>query len=81
MYRARSLVSPAEADDAVAAIDAADAVEHAGLAGAVRPDQGEQLAVLDCKRDIVEHGQSAETQAQVFDPELSHTTSATFETA
>ena len=42
--RAAGDVLAAEADRAAAAIDAADAVEHAGLAGAVRADQREQLA-------------------------------------
>ena len=45
-----------------AAIDAADAVEHAGLAGAVRADQREQLARLDRERHVVEHGEAAEAQ-------------------
>ena len=44
--RAAGDVLAAETDRAAAAIDAADAVEHAGLAGAVRADQREQLARL-----------------------------------
>ena len=67
----------AETDGAAAAIDAADAVEHAGLAGAVRADQREQLARGNRKRHVVEHGQAAEAQAQMLDVELSHTISAT----
>ncbi len=47
--RAAGDVLAAEADRAVAAIDAADAVEHAGLAGAVRADQRQQLARLDAQ--------------------------------
>ena len=47
----------------VAAVDAADAVEDAGLAGAVGADQREQLARLDRKRDAVQHRQAAEAQA------------------
>ena len=43
------IVVAAKADRALAAIDAADAVEHAGLAGAVRADQREQLAALDAQ--------------------------------
>ena len=31
----------------------------------------------DRKRHVVEHGQAAETQAQMLDVKLSHTTSAT----
>ena len=60
----------------VAAVDAADAVENAGLAGAVRADQREQFAGLGRKRHAVQHGQAAKTQAQMLDRKLSHTTSA-----
>ena len=55
-------VLAAEADGAAAAIDAADTVERAGLAGAVGADQREQLARGDRKRHVVEHAQAAETQ-------------------
>ena len=65
------------ADGAAAAIDAADAVEHAGLAGSVRTNEREQLAVPDRKRDVVEHDEAAEPQAKMLHRELSHTTSAT----
>ena len=65
----------AEADRAVAAIDAADAIEHAGLAGAVRADQREQFAAPDRKRHAVQHQEAAEPQRQRLDLELSHTTS------
>ncbi len=65
----------AEADAALAPIDAADAVEGAGLAGAVGADQREQLRRLDGERDAVEHGEAAEAQAEVLDLQLSHTTS------
>ena len=68
--------SAAEADRALAAIDAADAIEHAGLAGAVRADQREQFAVLDRERHAVEHHEPAEAQREVVDIELSHTISA-----
>src|SRR5271166_7053273 len=67
---------PAKTDRAAAAIDAADAVDHACLAGAVRSDQREQLAGRDCERNVLEHSQTAEVQAQVLNAELSHTTSA-----
>ena len=43
-------LAAAKADAAFAAVDAADAIEHAGLAGAVRPDQREQLAGVHRKR-------------------------------
>ena len=69
------IVSPRKRIAPVAAIDAADAVEHAGLAGAVRADQREQLALLDAQRHAVEHLQAAEAQAQRVDLKLSHTTS------
>ena len=68
-------VVAAEADRALAAIDAAHAVEHAGLAGAVRTDQREQLARLHRERHAVEHGEAAEAQRQAVDRELSHTIS------
>ena len=70
------MISPSEADRAAAAIDAADTVEHAGLAGAVRPDQREKFTGLDRKRHIVEHGQPAKVQAQMLHRQFSHTTSA-----
>ena len=63
MRRTPGNVLAAETDGAAAAIDAADAVERAGLAGAVGADQREQLARGDRKRHVVEHGQAAETQA------------------
>src|SRR6185503_3688026 len=75
--RASGNVLAAETDGAAAAIDAADAVERAGLAGAIRADQRKQLARGNRKRYVVKHGQAAETQAQMSNIELSHTTSAT----
>ncbi len=45
--RATEDVGAAEPDRAVAAINAADAIERACLAGAVRADQREQFARLD----------------------------------
>ncbi len=45
--RATEDVDAAEPDRAVAAINAADAIERACLAGAVRADQREQFARLD----------------------------------
>jgi hypothetical protein len=50
----------AKADCAVAAVESADAVEHAGLTGAVRPDQREQLARVDSERNAVKHDQPTE---------------------
>ena len=74
--RAAGDIVALEADGAGAAIDAADAIEDAGLACAVRPDQREQFAGLDRKRHIIEHGQPAKAQAQMLHRQLSHTTSA-----
>ncbi|OPZ25577.1 MAG: hypothetical protein BWZ02_02400 [Lentisphaerae bacterium ADurb.BinA184] len=55
-------VRATKADRAFARIDAADAVEHRGLAGAVRPDQRQQFAALDGERHAIQHHKSAETQ-------------------
>ena len=73
--RQRGDVLAAKADAALALVDAADAVEDAGLAGAVGADQREQLAGLDGERQPVQHGEAAEAQGQVLDLQLSHTTS------
>ena len=63
--------------DAAAArpVDAADAVEDAGLARAVGTDQRQQLAGADRERHIRQHAQAAEGQRQPLDAErdLSHT--------
>src|SRR5262249_38388413 len=60
----------------LAAVDTAHAIEHAGLAGAVRTDQREQLACRHGERHAVEHGEAAEAQSEAVDFELSHTISA-----
>src|SRR5207248_5905421 len=39
---------------------AGDAVEHRGLAGAIRADQAEDLALHDLERDRVERGEAPE---------------------
>ena len=54
-------------------IKTADAIEHAGLAGAVRPDQGQQLAGASFKGNAVEHLQPAEGERHACEPEFSHT--------
>jgi hypothetical protein len=74
-WRPARNVLAAEADATLAAVDAADAVEHAGLAGAVGADQREQLRRLDGEGHGLEHGEAAEAQAQALDVELSHTIS------
>ena len=65
----------AEADLALAAINAADAIEHAGLAGTIGPYEREQLALAYRERDIVEHVETTEAQRQPLELELSHTSS------
>jgi hypothetical protein len=60
--RAPGNVFAAETNGTAPAIDAADAVERAGLAGAVGADQREQLARANLKRHVLEHGQAAKTQ-------------------
>jgi hypothetical protein len=73
--RAAGDVLSAEGNASLSMVDAADAVEHAGLAGPVRPDQREQLGRLDGERDTIEHNEPTEAQAQALDFELSHTIS------
>src|SRR4029079_6392953 len=75
MRRKTGDVAPAEADYPGAAIDAADAVEHAGLAGTVRADQRQKLLALDRKRNAVEYDKAAEPQPQILDCQFSHTIS------
>ena len=60
--RAAVDVLAAQPDDALAAIDATDAVENAGLAGAVRADQRQQFTGLHRKRHVGEDGKPAEAQ-------------------
>src|SRR5436190_357785 len=55
-------VLAAKANGAGAGIESTDAIENAGLAGAVRADKREQLAPLHGKRHVVEHHQPAEPQ-------------------
>ena len=52
---------------AIGRVEPADAVEQRGLAGAVRPDQPEDLALLDGERDAVERDDAAEAQSDVAD--------------
>ena len=49
-------------------VDAADQVEHRGLAGAVGPDQREHLAALHVEADLVDGQHAAEAHAQVARP-------------
>ena len=45
-------------------VEAGDRVEQAGLAGAVRPDDGGDLTALRCERNVVERANAAEAQLQ-----------------
>jgi hypothetical protein len=47
-------------------VDAADQVEHRGLAGAVGADQGEHLAGLHVKAHVVDRQHAAEAHAEVL---------------
>ena len=50
------------------AVGAGDAIEQAGLAGAVRPDDRHQLARASTgKRHVVERDDAAESQRDVLD--------------
>ena len=80
-YRAGRRVRPLAGDAPAAeenvaasrAVDAADAVEHARLAGAVRPDERQDLARLERERDVVNHLQAAESELEPAQLQLSHT--------
>src|SRR5262245_4474557 len=74
-------ILPAEEDAAFTPVDAVDAIEGAGFAGAVRPDQREQLGRANLEREALQHGETPEAQAQIFHLELSHTTSGCAGTA
>ena len=50
-------------------IEAVDAVQHRGLAGAVRTDDGADLALEDVERDIAQRLHAAEGERHVLDRE------------
>jgi len=50
-------------------VDPADAIEDAGLAGAVRADDGEERAGLDGEAHPGQGGHAAEAQVQVVQSE------------
>ena len=52
-------------------VEAGDAVEHRGLAGAVRPDQRGDGALADVEADIVDREEAAEPHGQMLDAEQS----------
>ena len=60
-------VAAAKAYGALAAVNAADAVEHASLAGAVRPDQRQELVALDGECHPIDHDQATKAQLQILD--------------
>src|SRR3546814_20860460 len=49
-------------------VDAADQVEHRGLAGAIRPDDGEDLAAGDVETDPVDGADAAEADGEAVGP-------------
>ncbi len=50
-------------------VEAVDDVEHGGLAGAIRADDGAHLALLDIERHVADRAHAAERQRNVFDRE------------
>src|SRR5436853_3228530 len=72
--RARNALAAEEDVAMTGAIDAADTVQHTRLAGAVRPDEGEQLACIERERYVIKHLKPAEGEVQRAQLELSHTT-------
>src|SRR3954469_4097660 len=57
-------------------VDTADAIQHAGLACPIGPDQREKLSGLDPEGYSVEYLQPAESEPHVAQLELSHTSGA-----
>ena len=50
-------------------VEAGDAVEHGGLAGAVRPDQRGDVAAPDGERQAVDGDEAAEPHGEMLDPQ------------
>src|SRR5262249_13674694 len=48
-------------------VDAAEAIEERGLAGAVRADQAQELALGEIEGDAVERDDAAKAHADIFD--------------
>jgi hypothetical protein len=66
-------VLPVEEDaSAVGPIDAADAVEDAGLARAVGADDGEEVPGVDLQAHARQGGHAAEAQVQILQREQRH---------
>ena len=53
-------------------VQPAQAVEQRRLAGAVRTDQGADLALLDLEREVCEREDPAELDSHVLDSQQSH---------
>src|SRR5439155_15335551 len=75
MSRRSSQVLALEEDPAVVrAIQAGDEVEERRLPGTVRPDQPDDLSLLQCERDIGERDDPAEASWDVLDRKKRHRT-------
>ena len=73
MRRQARDVVPLEADAAgCRLVDAADEIEDRRLAGAVRADDREDLALVDAEADAVDRLDAAEMHGQIFDLEQCH---------
>ena len=57
-------IAPVELDAARVAHEARDRVDEGRLAGAVRPDQPDELALLDGDVDLVDGAHAAETHRE-----------------
>ena len=53
-------------------VETADKIEESGLAGAVRADDREDLALGDVERDAVDRLEAAELDRDVFEREIGH---------
>src|SRR5262249_46540701 len=62
----------AKPDLSLATVDAAHAIEHAGLAPAVRTNKREQLARCHGERDAAKHSQAAEAWGEAVGFQRSH---------
>ncbi len=59
-------------------IDESDQVEDRGLAGAVRPDNGVDLAALQFERDAIHGHHAAETNPKILHREEAHLSRSDF---
>src|SRR5262245_46950175 len=78
MRREHDNASPVEVDvTLVRTVDPRDQVEEGRLAGAVRADHGDDLALLDVKVELVDDGQAAEREGDAVELEQRHQTIST----